>query len=166
MRRELIMNKAYIATAIAFRDLHCDSINTIDERILLQKKIFLAQDLGLPLGYGYNWYIHGPYSSDLTTVAYQIIPEGFESIEKNTFKKKYSDMIKKVNDLESDITSDNINLKTVQWYELIASIAYWYERGIKKEDDIVEKIKTTKPQFTTKQTVSALKSYKTLKSIF
>lgn len=159
------MNKAYIATAIAFRDLHCDSINTIDERVLLQKKIFLAQDLGLPLGYGYNWCIHGPYSSDLTTVAYQIIPEGFESIEKSTFNEKYSDMIKKVNDLESYIASENINLKTVQWYELIAFIAYWYERGIKNQEEVVEKIKTTKPQFTTEQTESAFKSYKTLKEI-
>ena len=159
------MNKAYIATAIAFRDLHCDSINTIDERVLLQKKIFLAQDLGLPLGYGYNWCIHGPYSSDLTTVAYQIIPEGFESIEKSTFNEKYSDMIKKVNDLELYIASENINLKTVQWYELIAFIAYWYERGIKNQEEVVEKIKTTKPQFTTAQTESAFKSYKTLKEI-
>ena len=53
------MNNSQIATAVAIRDLNCYSLETIDDRILLQKKIYLAQDIGLPLGYGYSWYIHG-----------------------------------------------------------------------------------------------------------
>ena len=98
------MNKSQIATAVALRDLKCYSLDNIDERILLQKKIFLAQDIGLPLGYGYNWYIHGPYSTDLTAVAYQVIPEGYSSLENKCFKEKYSEMIRKVNELESKIS--------------------------------------------------------------
>lgn len=152
------MDKAYIATAIAFRDLHCNSINTADERAILQRKVFLAQELGLPLGYGYGWYIHTPYSSDLSTIAYQVIPEGFKHIEGVAFKKKYSDIVKRVNDLEAYVTSKNINLKTVQWYELIACITYWIKLGIKKKEDIIEKIKTIKPQFTVRQAELALQA--------
>jgi len=153
------MNKAYIATAIAFRDLHCGSVETINDRILLQKKIFLAQDIGLPLGYGYSWYTHGPYSTDLTAVAYQIIPEGFDSIEQNKFKDNYAEMVSKVNALECIISEKNIRLNNVQWYELVASIAYWYKRGIKTQDDIVAKIQETKPQFSEDQTIAAYDSY-------
>ena len=83
------MNNSQIATAVAIRDLNCYSLETIDDRILLQKKIYLAQDIGLPLGYGYSWYIHGPYSPDLTAAAYQIIPEEITAIENHSFREPY-----------------------------------------------------------------------------
>jgi len=157
------MNNSQIATAIALRDLHCDSLDTIGDRILLQKKVYLAQDIGLPLGYGYSWYIHGPYSTDLTAVAYQIIPEGFDSIEANKFKEKYSKIISLVNNLESKIEKCNLHMSNVLWYELIASIAYWYKRGHRTEDHIIEKINETKPQFTEDQIRVAFSTYVDLK---
>lgn len=141
------MNKSYIATAIAIRDLKCYSLNTINDRILLQKKIYLAQEAGVPLGYGYSWYIHGPYSPDLTAVAYQIIPEGDTSIEEMHFKEPYASMLEKVNRLESVIGEENLELSIVQWYELVASIAYWYKRGIVEKEKSISKIRETKPQF-------------------
>lgn len=54
------MNNSHIATAIAIRDLHCFTLETLNDRILLQKKVYLAQDIGLPLGYGS--IIHKLYS--------------------------------------------------------------------------------------------------------
>ena len=109
------MNNSQIATAIVLRDLHCYSLETISDRILLQKKVFLAQDIGLPLGYGYSWYIHGPYSTDLTAVAYQVIPEGCESIERNSLKAPFDGMIARVNSLESEIKKRGIKIGVVQW---------------------------------------------------
>jgi len=158
------MNKSQIATAVALRDLKCWSLETINDRILLQKKIFLAQDIGLPLGYGYSWYIHGPYSADLTAVAYQVIPEGFDSIEKNSFKPPYAAMISKVNALEDEIKKNGLQIRTVQWYELIASIAYWYERGYDTKEKMVGKIKKTKPQFTEEQICAAYVAYSNFKN--
>lgn len=153
------MNNSQIATAVVLRDLKCYSIETINDRILLQKKVFLAQDIGLPLGYGYSWYIHGPYSTDLTTVAYQVIPEGFESIEKNSLKAPYNAMIARVNALESEIKNHGVTIGVVQWYELLASIAYWYKRGYTEENRIITRIKETKPQFSESQTKAAYSSY-------
>jgi len=157
------MNNSQIATAIAIRDLRCGSLDTINDRILLQKKIYLAQDIGLPLGYGYSWYIHGPYSTDLTAVAYQIIPEGFDSIEKNTFNEQYAKMISRVNELEGEIEKRNLQISIVQWYELVASIAYWNKRGYNTEDSIIEKIRETKPQFSEEQTHAAYDAYNAFK---
>lgn len=153
------MNNSQIATAIVLRDLHCYSLETISDRILLQKKVFLAQDIGLPLGYGYSWYIHGPYSTDLTAVAYQVIPEGFEAIEQNSLKAPYDEMINRVNSLETKIRDCDIRIGVVQWYELLASIAYWYKRGYTDEQQMISRIKETKPQFTEEQTKVAFSSY-------
>ena len=153
------MNNSQIATAIVLRDLHCYSLETISDRILLQKKVFLAQDIGLPLGYGYSWYIHGPYSTDLTAVAYQVIPEGFEAVERNSLKAPYSRMIERVNSLETEIKMCGIKIGVVQWYELLASIAYWYRRGYTDENRIIARIKETKPQFSEEQTKAAFSSY-------
>lgn len=157
------MNNAYLATAIVIRDLKCYSIDTIGKRILLQKKVYLAQDLGLPLGYGYSWYVHGPYSTDLTAVVYQIVPEGTEAIEGKTLKQPYCDIVNKVNRLEDVIDLNELRLTVVQWYELIASIAYWYNRKYKTEQEVLGIIHKTKPQFTDEQTTSAFKAYINLK---
>jgi len=159
------MNNSQIATAVVLRDLCCGSLETINDRILLQKKIYLAQDIGLPLGYGYSWYIHGPYSTDLTTVAYQIIPEGFDSIEKNTFKEPYAKMISRVNELEAEIEKRSLQISTVQWYELIVLVAYWNKRSYKTEDSIIEKIKETKPQFSEDQIRAAFNAYIIFKQV-
>ena len=155
----LIMNSTYISTAIALRDLHCSSLDTLDDRILLQKKVYLAQDIGLPLGYGYGWYIHGPYSTDLTAAAYQIIPEGFYSLEKKGFKPEFARMIAKVNALELENKCMETPLSRVEWYELLASIAYWYKRGKCELNGMIAKIKECKPQFTCDQTKVAYNAY-------
>lgn len=158
------MNNSYIATAVAIRDLNCYSLETINDRILLQKKIYLAQDIGLPLGYGYSWYIHGPYSTDLTAVAYQIIPEGKTSIENNTLKEPYAKIIDRVNLLEDIIGEQNLKISVVQWYELIASIAYWYNCGYKTQQAATEKIHETKPQFTEDQIQAGYSAYVAFKT--
>lgn len=158
------MNNSHIATAIAIRDLNCFTLETINDRILLQKKVYLAQDIGLPLGYGYSWYIHGPYSTDLTAVAYQIIPEGDTAIENHSLKEPYASMITKVNSLESVIDERNLTISVVQWYELIASIAYWYKRGYNTEEKALEKIHATKPQFTEEQIKAGYSTYVAFKA--
>ena len=158
------MNNSHIATAIAIRDLHCFTLESINDRILLQKKVYLAQDIGLPLGYGYSWYIHGPYSTDLTAVAYQIIPEGDTAIENQSLKEPYASMITRVNSLESVIDEQKLTISVVQWYELIASIAYWYKGGYDTEEKALEIIHETKPQFTEEQIKAGYSTYVAFKA--
>lgn len=40
-------------------------IDDIDSRLLLQKYVFLARFYGLDMGYDFNLYIHGPFSTEL-----------------------------------------------------------------------------------------------------
>lgn len=47
--------------------------NSFDTRLILQKTIYLLQAFGLNIGFHYNWYLRGPYSPDLTRVAYEVV---------------------------------------------------------------------------------------------
>ena len=46
---------------------------TTEERLKLQKTIYLLQAYGLRLGYGFSWYRYGPYSQDLVYDAYTVL---------------------------------------------------------------------------------------------
>jgi uncharacterized protein YwgA len=49
-------------------------IGTFEGRLVLQKTVYLLQSLGFYLGYKFSWYIHGPYSPDLTKDAFKLKP--------------------------------------------------------------------------------------------
>jgi hypothetical protein len=45
--------------------------NTMEDRLRLQKTVYLLQTYGLRLGYGFSWYRYGPYSQELVYDAYR-----------------------------------------------------------------------------------------------
>lgn len=76
------MNRRQIALKLVLDELGMDpSMESFDERLILQKTIYLVQNMGIPLGYHFSWYIRGPYSRDLTADAFANlgagIPEGW-----------------------------------------------------------------------------------------
>lgn len=48
------------------------NMDTFENRLLLQKRIYFIQELGIPFEYSFGWYIRGPYSSELAD-------DGFEN---------------------------------------------------------------------------------------
>lgn len=42
------------------------SVESFDDRLILQKAVYLLQQAQIHLGYRFRWYIRGPYSTDLT----------------------------------------------------------------------------------------------------
>ena len=50
------------------------NISTFKGRLVLQKTIYLLQSFGFYFGYKFSWYIHGPYSPDLTRDAFRLQP--------------------------------------------------------------------------------------------
>jgi hypothetical protein len=59
-REEKILSK--ILDLLGFENI---DMSDFDNRLKYQKLIFLVQNSGLSLGYGYNWYVRGPYSPSL-----------------------------------------------------------------------------------------------------
>jgi len=59
------------------------NIDAFDYRLILQKAVYLAQAIGVNLGYYYQWYIHGPYSPTLTQDEYAIAVELGQDIDES-----------------------------------------------------------------------------------
>ncbi len=62
-----------------------------EERLMLQKTIYLLQAYGLRLGYGFSWYRYGPYSQDLVYDAYTVLASEGERYEKNSRSWQFSE---------------------------------------------------------------------------
>src|SRR6266516_1363166 len=62
------MNRQQILLALALEEAGIPvRVGQFDERLLLQKGVYLLQEAGVHLGYHYRWYLRGPYSTDLAS---------------------------------------------------------------------------------------------------
>ncbi len=90
------MNRSQIALKLVLSELGMDpSMESFDDRLILQKTVYLIQQMGIPLGYHFSWYLRGPYSRDLTADAFANLgsdaPEGWildEAVESKIAEAK------------------------------------------------------------------------------
>ena len=50
-------------------------LRSFNDRLIIQKAVYLIQKAGLDLGYNFRWYLRGPYSSALTRDAFALAAE-------------------------------------------------------------------------------------------
>ena len=65
-RREIGLRLTIDALGLPFQ------VSRFEDRLILQKAIYLAQAAGVELGYFYNWYLHGPYCPALAEDAFSV----------------------------------------------------------------------------------------------
>ena len=63
------------------------SRSTTEERLRLQKTIYLLQACGFKIGYGFSWYKYGPYSQELVYDSYRAL-----SAEREKYADKTADL--------------------------------------------------------------------------
>ena len=67
------MNRKQIAVRLTIDGLGLDcGMRAFEDRLILQKAIYLCQTAGVNLGYYYQWYLYGPYNPSLTRDAYAV----------------------------------------------------------------------------------------------
>jgi uncharacterized protein YwgA len=70
------MNRQQIALKLALADGDLEvSTATFEDRLVTQKVVYLLQKAGVHLGYPFQWYLRGPYSSDLSADIYSLAAE-------------------------------------------------------------------------------------------
>ena len=70
------MNRRQIALKLAVGGLGLPfQVDRFEDRLILQKALYLAQAAGVHLGYHYQWYLYGPYSPSLTRDEYVVAEE-------------------------------------------------------------------------------------------
>jgi uncharacterized protein YwgA len=111
-----------IAALLNSSDLRFD-IGSVASRKLLQKIVYLAQQLGLPVHYNYGWYIHGPYSPKLANDYYELKSQATlgDSISNYRLADEYSVVSERLNKLLKAKPSD---AEAADWAELLASVAF------------------------------------------
>lgn len=132
------------------------SYNTANDRVLLQRKVYLAQVFGCPLGLSFVWSIDGVYSEDLAAIVNEISPEIPHT--NILLKPRFIEIIKCVNDIEKHAQNFDRKISVSSLYDLIATIAYFYNRNL-TADEILDKVKEVKPQFTPNEINKAIQIY-------
>lgn len=101
-------------------------VSTFDNRLILQKSIYLTQLMRFDLGYRFSWYVHGPYSPDLTETAYtynnnRSFYDGEARFGLTDKGKRKADFVKQLIDKKGELF---LSLPIPAWLELLASIHY------------------------------------------
>lgn len=109
------------------------------ERLLIQKTAYLLQVFDLNLGYRYTWYLHGPYSKELTTDIYNI-NTSLKVVEIHFTDEFFKNKFQKLLDFLSDKNKDP------RWLELITSVHFL--RHLNKPKEEILKIITIEKNFT------------------
>lgn len=101
-----------------------ERIDTVDERMEVQKAIYLAQSSGLSLGFSYGWYLKGPYSPSLTKVYYSLenlTPDDQTRLAGTNLRAPVISILDKIKFLMDQKPAD---IDRPRWLELLASLHY------------------------------------------
>ena len=91
----------------------CFDIKKFEDRIKLQKYVFIAKFFGLKHSYKYNMYIRGPYSSNLADDYYEL-------------EKNENDPVSDYLDLNIEDFSSLVKDKEVEWLESATTMLSLY----------------------------------------
>lgn len=137
------MTNIDIVNGLVFQALRINK-ETFDERLVSQKKVFLLQEMGVDIGYSYNWYVRGPYSPDLATYIFS----NLDVLKEQDFSKYHlTESVQKNIDAVNNLGAkkpDSLSLPS--WYELLASVVYIHKKWNKT--DVFNCLIQYKPQYT------------------
>lgn len=97
-------------------------VDTFDNRMVIQKAIYLCQMAGVHLGYRYNWYLRGPYSRDLTRDAFELCAKQNSEPEEIAGSQLDAESIRKLNNLVPLLHKPTKDRPL--WLELLASVLF------------------------------------------
>ena len=134
-----------------------------DNRMQMQKAVYLLQDLGVPVGdYGFRWYRHGPYCQELLDDMYDERHRDPEDVKDISGYQAELDCLKKVID-----SADRGNYTVGEWMECLGSMRYLQKRVLKShagKDEVLDKLTEKKPHL--KDRVANAAAYDCLERMF
>lgn len=113
------------------------SMKRFEDRIRLQKTIYLLQVFGVNLGYDFSWYLRGPYCSSLTTNGF-ILQDIYRRLPKERIEFKDSDEQKKFERFQKFVGN-----KGWRKLEICASI-HFIKKMNGSDNDVVDAILSKK----------------------
>lgn len=112
----MLINHAKLLVFKAFQ------IDKLTDRQLLQKKIYLLQELIDIFNYHYIWEINGPYSIDLSDDYFDLLNEEVV-LKELKLRQSIQNDITLINSLKNNKPN---NLTNLLWYQLLSSLLFIY----------------------------------------
>lgn len=136
-------------------------METFSERKQVQKLAYLLDKVfGLGFNFSYNWYLHGPYSPEVTEKIFGVI-EGREAVCSDPNVLLEED-IRKIKQLKSFLGND---VNSSDKLELLVSV-HFLMQYLKDPriviEDIIAFLKAKKPYFTNEEISDAIGRLRTL----
>lgn len=120
------------------------SLEEFNDRLRLQKLVFLARKMGHDFGYTFNWYARGPYSPSLTRMLFKANEQRQFSRDAAPLRTSESEVVHTLRDfLQEDVESPRV-------LELLASVWYYIRRKTysqEERDELVDAILQKKSKF-------------------
>ncbi len=123
------------------------SMDKFEDRLKIQKTLYLLQSFGIYLGYDFSWYLRGPYCTSLTTNAFAL-EDIYDDIPNNT-KVKFKDSNKQ------KLFKNFLKLvkgKKIDKLEIMASLHYL--KQINSNDDKIKKMVENKQERFTEEQIN------------
>ena len=138
-------------------------IDSFQDRLIMQKAIYLAQAAGVHLGYFYQWYLHGPYSPSLTRDEFAISMDIAADMDESkgwTLDEVSLQRLKAIKPLFKENDRNKLALKL----ELLASVHFLIDhKQVSKvdSDKITETLIRYNKPFNKREVVEAIEELKT-----
>ena len=138
-------------------------METFSERKRVQKMVYLLDKVfHLNFGFSYNWYLHGPYSPELTKLIFDVIEKEREDIAKPV--NLSAEDRAKIGRLKLFLCDD---IESTDALELLVSLHYILKcspDSDSKVEDAVKFLKSKKPYFSDEEISKALKRLQDLEN--
>ena len=122
------MDRQQIGVKLTIDGLGLDfKINSFQDRLIMQKSVYLAQTAGVNLGYYYHWYLYGPYSPSLTRDEYAIAMDISADMDESKgwkLDERSSQRLEEIRSLFTGLERDKLAKKL----ELLASVHFLIDR--------------------------------------
>jgi len=122
------MDRQQIGVRLTIDGLGLDfKINSFQDRLIMQKSVYLAQAAGVNLGYYYHWYLYGPYSPSLTRDEYAIAMDISADMDESKGWKLDDKSLQRLENIQS-IFAEPDRDKLAKKLELLASVHFLIDR--------------------------------------
>ncbi len=158
------MDRRQIGLSLVLNTLELESkVDSFDDRLILQKAMYLAQAAGVDLGYYYGWYLRGPYCPAVADDGFAVTAElgqGMDDSDRWKLDDKSSSSLAKIKSFfgqeDRTVLADKL--------ELLASIHYLIDREQVTDQSpptITAKLHACDKMFSEQQVSEAIEELKT-----
>jgi uncharacterized protein YwgA len=130
-----------------------DTVESFDNRLIIQKAVYLAQAAGINLGYFYHWYLHGPYCPALTRDVYAIVSEGQSEVSRWCLDQQSIDKLKR---LRTIIPAGESKAKQLELMASVHFLIHHKQTTSSKPSEIVTVLKRFNKEFSEPQVQQAM----------